>query len=313
MALGALGGAAMALAAPVRANSQQHTVVRLGAQPDDDITPILFGIKTGIFTKLGLDVQVGSSTGGSAIAAAVAGGSIDIGHANLVALLTAHLRGLPFTIVAGSGTYVAEHPDAALVVAKDSPVKSAAELNGKTASMPGLRDIFQIGIMAWMDQSGGDSATLKFLEIPNVVVPVALQQGRTDTAMLINPSLVSALDTGKVRILAHSFDAIAKRFLIAAWFCTNQYVTQNPDVIHRFVVGLRQAASYTNAHPADTVDMLSSYSQINVDLIKRMQRSITALTLDPIEIQPVIDLAAKYKIIERAFPATELIASPFVK
>jgi hypothetical protein len=42
-------------------------------------------------------------------------------------------------------------------------------------------------------------------------------------------------------------------------------------------------------------------------VIKSMTRATTAIKLDPHDLQPLIDAAARYKLIERAFPAEELI------
>lgn len=308
-ALGVLGATALTVSRPARASSQPLPVVRVGAQPDDDVTPVLYGIRSGIFERLGLSVKVQRAPGGAAIASAVAGGSIDIGHSNMLPLIIAHTRGLAFTIVAGAGLYLADHPDGALVVAADAPIRTASDLNGKIASVPSLRDIFQLAIMAWVDRQGGDSSTVKFIEVPNAVVPEALGQRRIDAAMLVNPSLIAALDTQKVRVLAHSFDALAERFLIAAWFCDETYAQRNHDLIRRFREGIRQAASYTNTHPQETVAVLASFSRIKADLIKRMQRNIAELSLNPKDIQPLIDASVKYKLIANGFPARELTAS----
>jgi hypothetical protein len=41
--------------------------------------------------------------------------------------------------------------------------------------------------------------------------------------------------------------------------------------------------------------------------VKQMHHTYSATSFDPREIQPVIDLAAKYKIIPRGFSASEFI------
>ena len=42
-------------------------------------------------------------------------------------------------------------------------------------------------------------------------------------------------------------------------------------------------------------------------MIRRMQRTEAATTLDAAEIQPVVDLLARFKEIPASFPAKELI------
>jgi ABC-type nitrate/sulfonate/bicarbonate transport system substrate-binding protein len=54
--------------------------VRVGAAPDEQSKPILWAQQSGLFARNGLDVSIVPLTGGgAAIAAAVTGGSLDIG------------------------------------------------------------------------------------------------------------------------------------------------------------------------------------------------------------------------------------------
>jgi NitT/TauT family transport system substrate-binding protein len=308
-ALGRLGAVALVTALPLRGRTQALVPLRVASAPDDDVTPILYGQQTGIFRRLGLDVQLQAASSGAAVAAAVAGGAIEIGKSSLIAVIAAHARAVPFTVVAGSGLYVAETPNAGLIVAKDARLRSGADLAGKTASCAALKDLSQLATMAWVDQHGGDSSAVKFLELPASAVPEALQQGRIDASTVANPLLAEALDTGKIRLLGRSFDAIARRFAIATWFATRDFTAKNPDVTRRFADGLRQAATYTNAHPVETIPLLANFAKIKPETIAHMQRNLIATTLDPNDYQPVINAAAKYKLIAAGFSATELLAA----
>ena len=58
--------------------AQSLTLIRTAAIADDDATTILYAIKSGAFKRAGLDVEFQALANGSAIAAGVIGGSIDI-------------------------------------------------------------------------------------------------------------------------------------------------------------------------------------------------------------------------------------------
>jgi NitT/TauT family transport system substrate-binding protein len=219
------------------------------------------------------------------------------------------LRGLSFKIVAPSGLYLSSAPTTGLIVAKDSPYKSGADLNGKTFSAASLRDLDEIAIRGWVDQNGGDSTTLKFIELPNAAVPQALSQHRIDAAALVNPTLFEALSSGDVKLLGRAFDSIGHRFMIAVWFCSPAYGQRNPDVLRRFAQAFHEAATFTNSHHDQTVDLLANFSHIKPEVIGKMVRSTTGLTLSVPDLQPEIDAAARYKMIDHAFSATELLAA----
>ena len=75
----------------------------------------------------------------------------------------------------------------------------------------------------------------------------------------------------------------------------------------RFTGVLRQAAQLANAHHPDTAALLADYFKGDPKVYASMARVEFADTLDPHDIQPLIDAAAKYKAIDRTFPAQEMI------
>jgi ABC-type nitrate/sulfonate/bicarbonate transport system substrate-binding protein len=68
---------------PCAAHAQSSDLIplRVGAAMDDQSKPVFYALDNGLFAKAGLDVQlVALSGGGAAIAAAVVGGSLDLGR-----------------------------------------------------------------------------------------------------------------------------------------------------------------------------------------------------------------------------------------
>jgi NitT/TauT family transport system substrate-binding protein len=306
--LSTAAGAAVSIGFPAIVRAQGLTTVRVGLALEDDATPVLYGVQSGLFKKAGLDVQVQSVPSGAAGAAAVAGGALDIGKSSMISLVSAHVHGLPFSLIAASGVYTSEAPIAALLVPKTSPIKTGADFAGKTISAASLQDLAAVATEAWIDMHGGSASSLRVLELPSSAVAAALEQGTIDGATVVDPALAEALDGGKMNVLGHSFSAIADRFLIAAFFCTNDYIAKNGDTIRRFNAALHDAVVYTNAHHGETLPLIAAWSKIPPATLARMTRSTSGAVLDPAEIQPLIAAAAKYKVIAKTYPAQELIA-----
>jgi NitT/TauT family transport system substrate-binding protein len=302
-------GAALAVSAlPARSMAQARTVVRVQSTIDDSVTPVLYGVQAGTFAKAGLDVQLQQAASGAALMAGVTGGSIEIGKASPIPLIVAHTRGIPIQVIEGSALFLAENPITAMIVLKDSPIRTAADLSGKIVAVPALKTLDQISIQSWVDDHGGNSALVKFVELPqSAVIAAALLQGRIDAANLVIPNLAEALSSGHFRVLSRPFESIGKRFLIAVWFCMRDWAQQNPQTVAQFGRAFTEAATYTNAHHNETVDMLAAYSHIDPAVIRAMTRATTAVKLDPRDLQPTIDAAARYKLIDKPFPAEELI------
>ena len=309
IALGAAFGLQRAVADAQSPSAR--TAVRVASAPDEDILATLWAIQSGIFQKHGLDVDLRLSNSGSAVAAGVIGHAIDIGKSSLFSLIAAHLRSIPFELVAAAAVYDSNIPTVGLLVKTGSAIRTAADLNDKTISVQALNDQYAVAVKAWADQRGGDSSTLHFLELPNSAAAQAIDAGRVDAAATTNPILSEALAAGKVQLIGHPFDGIGRFFIQAAYFCTSDYARDNRDTVERFARAIEESSAYVNAHHAQTATVLSNFTKVPLDVISHMTRTELTAKLDPAGIQPVIDAAFKYKSIDRTFDAKEMIA-PFM-
>jgi NitT/TauT family transport system substrate-binding protein len=295
------------LSAPGVVAAQGLTQMTLGGVPEESVTPALWAAQSGMFRKAGLNVDVQPAASGNAIAAGVAGGAYAVGKSSLPAIIAAHAHGLPFVFVAGGSLYDTKFPYSVLTVKADSPLKTAAELNGKLIAVPSLSDITTYATKAWVDAHGGDSTSLKLLEFPFAQIPDALAAGRVEAGFIADPVLQQAIDDKKVRIFAHAFDAVAPEFMVTGWFVTMDYWNKNKADLQKFYRVMQDADKYVVGHPADTVSVLSAFSKVDPAVIAKTHR-IGYAPLEPKYIQPVIDILAKYKAIPATFDAKELIA-----
>jgi NitT/TauT family transport system substrate-binding protein len=293
--------------APLRA--QPAPLIEVAASSNDSTTAAVYAVKAGLFKAAGLNVDLTPMSSGSAVAAAVAGGSVQIGASSLLALITAHVKHVPFTIIASSALF--DNSDAnyvQLVVKKDSPLRTARDLNGKTIASPGLKDLNAIATLAWIDQNGGDSSTVKVVELSSAASVQAIAAERVDATVLATPYLSAAVDGGTARVFGNAYAAISRSFLTVGWFTTDDYAAKNRDVVARFARVMRDAAIYCNTHPTDTVDMIAEFGKLDPNVVRHMSRARFAPYLSAAMIQPLVDVAAKYKVIDATFNAQELIS-----
>jgi NitT/TauT family transport system substrate-binding protein len=252
-------------------------------------------------------VVIERSSSSSAVAAAVLSGALDLGKASVFSLVVAHSKGIPFVLEAPASIWNTESPSSALVVAKGSPIRTGRDFNGKTVSVPALHDLYQTGISAWVDQHGGDSRTVKFLELPHHAVAEALVAGRIDAAELAPPILAEAVQSGQAQIIGRANDAISKHFISTAYFCAGDYAAKTVDALARFRKALSESATYANANRSKMIPLLVAYSGVEAKVLAEMPPVGAARQLESRLIQPLIDAALKYKSIAAPFPAKEMI------
>jgi len=305
----ALGGG-LVLSGGVSGLAQDLPAIKIAAPANDTVTSALYALKAGLFRRAGLNVEIVPMNSGAAVASAVAGGAVQIGNSSLITLIEAHAKGVPFTLVATSGMIESDVPYSEMVVKRDAPYKTARDLNGKTVASPALRDLNAIAMANWIDRNGGDSTTVRFVELPAPAIPPAIADGRIDAGIVGTPYLQAGLDDGSIRVFAKAFDAVARRFIHIAWFTTTDYATKNRDIIERFARVMHDAAVYSNAHPAETAPLIVDFGKVDPKLAPRMARVTFAEYLSAPMIQPLVDVAARYKVIDKSFDAQDLI-SPY--
>jgi NitT/TauT family transport system substrate-binding protein len=304
-ALGYLA-AAGTVALPLRVRAAD--TLRIAAALEATAVPLLYGIQSGVFRQLGLTIDVQSMSSGAAVSAAVVGGALEIGHTSLLAVLNAHVRGVPLKLIAPGWNYLNSDPRGGLLVQKDAPYRTGRDFTGKTFAASSIGDLKSLIIRAWVDKTGGDSKSIKFVEIPAAAEVPALQSGRIDGIVAFDPWIDIALASGQVRAIADPSEAIASRYLVTGWIARTDYVAANPEIARKFASGMRTSALYANGHASEMAPVLAPFLKQTVADVARARLLPLATALDPREIQPVIDIAARYGAIPNGFPASQLIA-----
>ena len=305
-----LGVAALLALSKGRALAQTSSIRVIGP-PNDGYKAVWYGVKGGLFHKNGIEVEATLINSGAAAAAALIGGTADVAFTNATTLIAAHAKDLPMQVIAPGTLFVADGTmSTALLTLKDSPVHTGRDLNGKVVGSVALGDTMAASIQAWVDQTGGDSKTVKIIEVPASAVVQMLQEGRVAAAAVNEPAASQAIATGNTRGLVNPNSAIAKQFLAGAFVVMAPAAEKNAEAMRRFAQAMREAEAYTNTHFPETVDLVASYSGIAPDVVAKSVRFTDADYADPALLQPVINVLVKYGIIARGFPATELI-SPY--
>jgi NitT/TauT family transport system substrate-binding protein len=303
-----LAGGAAFCAFPAFAEAQAVAHLTLGTAPiDSGMTPVI-ALRGGFYKKYGLDVDISEMNSGAAVSAAVVGGALKIGSTSLMGLIQAHTKGIPFQIVTPAAAYRTQRPSDVLLVRADSPIRSAADFNGKTIATPALHDLLSVTTMAWIDQHGGDSKTIHQVELPPAATPAALQTGRIDAAAMSEPRVSQLVRAGEARAVGKPYDVIAEKFLISGFFAQPDVIAANRDAIERLARAHHDANVFANAHPDQTAPWLADVAKLDVAAVLQSNRAYMSEVLVPADIQPMIDAAARFNIIDRSFDAKEIIS-----
>jgi NitT/TauT family transport system substrate-binding protein len=290
------------------AHGQSVTLLRVVGPPNDGYKAVYYGVRSGIFRRYGLDVRPSIVSSGAAAAAALSGGAADVAYTNILTLVQAHTHNVPMVFIAPGALLLVDKSPTMTLVLRDSPFRTGRDLNGKTLGSSSLRDINSAATMAWVDKTGGDSKTLHVIEVPASAGGAFLEEHRADAVTLNEPAVSQAMASGKLRILANPYEAVGTGET-AGFAAMAPFVEQNRDAMARFAKAMHEASVYTNAHLPQTVDLVAAYSGVTVDAVAHSVRFIDAEYLEPKNLQPMIDLCARYGLIDKAFPAQDVISA----
>jgi NitT/TauT family transport system substrate-binding protein len=294
---------------PNAARAQTTTPLKIGIIPAEICGQIIYGAEGGYFTRAGLDVQTETFSSGGAIASALAGGALDIGMVDLTSMINAHVHGIPFIGLAAALVNSSEAPTFGIVVRGDSNIRVARDFNNKSIGVNGLNNIAQVSAMAWIDNNGGISKSVKFVELPLPAKAAAIKAGTIDASLDTEPFLTFGLDQG-FRAFYMDVKPIASPYLLDLFAATQDWAQQNRPAVAKFIAAVRATSLWANANRALTAPMLAKATHIPLDVVQRMRRGAFAVDNDPKLIQPVIDAVVRYGIIDKGFPASELIYKP---
>ena len=278
--------------------------VNVGTIPSDVSGVLIYGVDRGTFARSGLALTVTTLTSGPVVANAVAGGSLDIGAANVGSLCVARSRGVPFKIIAPAGIADEAASGDIIAVPKDSPIKTAAELNGKTVAIVALKTMQHAAALAWIDKHGGDSKSVKFIEVPFPEMGAALEAHRVDAALPTEPFTTSIPN---VRAIGTQWEALRMPFPVFAFFATESWLAVHGDVALTFASVIRETAVWANSHRKQTAKMLATFAHLDPQLARSMGRSTYGTSLDASMIQPIIDIQVKYGMMNAPIDPNEMI------
>jgi NitT/TauT family transport system substrate-binding protein len=302
----AMVGAAGSIPFFARAAAAELTSIRLGIIPIESSCLAFYAKENGFFQSADLDVATDMNPSSPAVASAVVARTYDIAFSGISTLAAAHAKGLPFVLVAPSGMIEPGVVAGGITVATQSPIRTAKDLNGKTFAASGLNTQAEYGPRAWIDKHGGDSTTCKFVEMPFPQVADAIASGRVDAGYLVEPFLTAAVKRNLVHVLASGDDAIGTTFLASGWYALASWAKAHPDTVAAFATAIAQAAHWANANSAKVVPIIAEHLKLDPAVTAAVPRTLYADRLVASQVQPWIDVTAKYAKFS-PFPSAELI------
>jgi NitT/TauT family transport system substrate-binding protein len=242
----AVAGAA-ALSAPVAAQQKTEQVTVAQAFQSVQYLPLYVGIDKGFFKKHGLDVTKTTAGGGANGVASVIQGSATFSLQDPMTAVLANLKGAKLHNVAS----VVNGVPVWIVVKNDAPIKSIADLSGKTiatAIAPSTSTYLLRDILSKQHVKATEQDVLIGTEIAPLIA------GKVDAAAVYEPYVEQALAQG-CRVLYEYAKAVPGGYAFSTIDAADETIKSKPQVVQAFVDGLEDAIRYMHADQAGATEV----------------------------------------------------------
>jgi NitT/TauT family transport system substrate-binding protein len=287
-----------------------QTKLNIGTMKIGDLSPFFIATERGFFKDAGLDINVTAMVGGAAIQPALSSGALNIGWSNVVSVYQGHLEGLDYRFIANGAINKRGTNDVfGFQVAEGSNIKSAKDLSGKTVAVNTLGNIMQAASAHWIDNNGGDSSKVKWVEVPFPQMEAAIVQKHIDAFGAVEPFVtVPSKVNKKTRVLGYTLGGIAPRLLIASYFSSDAWIQKNGDAVKAFITAVNRGIDAHNANPEEAKATIAKHTGLKPELLKLVALPAFEKPIVESDLQPLMDVALRYKLISRKFQPREVIS-----
>ncbi|MDI4648138.1 ABC transporter substrate-binding protein [Cohnella hashimotonis] len=252
------------------------------------MTPLVaqLGINDGSYEKAGIEIEEKDFTAGSDMVQALVGGSLDVVLGSYEHVLRQIQNGLGVKAYAEIFNGVGY----SLVVKKDAPYQSLAEVKGKTLAVTKVGSLSDTGLREGLKEAGLDPE--KDVKLINggsgATMLAAIESGQAAGGMVSEPTLSQMVATGNYRVLYDPPFEFAGIVIMAK----TDWVAKNQDLMKQFLKvsgAVNARAQQDPDSAAATVQKL--FDKVPADVLK--QAVATQLTKVP-EGLKVTEAGAEY-------------------
>ena len=226
-------------------------VVRIVVLPGTQLFPMAIMEKQGIAKKYNLDIKRRDVVSVEALYTSLRAGEVDVGFGAWVSIALFRSQGADLTAVYSMYGFTND-----VLVRKDSPLKSFADLKGKRIGLfggpaAGTTTLFRLESIKFFSFDPMKESKVQFGAPP--LLRGLLAKGEIDAALLLDPLIVSMLETGEFRSIGNIGDIYREKTgtdpLLVAVVTHGNFYKKNPDAVRRFVTAYKESVDYIKAHP----------------------------------------------------------------
>ncbi|MFI6602043.1 ABC transporter substrate-binding protein [Nonomuraea sp. NPDC050536] len=192
------------------------------------------------------------------------------------------------------GLYQAAPNTFDLMVAKGSPIKTVADLRGKTILVNTLNNVGTLAVITTLKAAGLAATDVKFAEKPFPDMANAVAAGQADAAWMTEPFITATQAQQGFTKLADTMVNETADLPIAAWVATDDWVKNNPKTLAAFKRAISKAQRLAAGDRKEVEAVLPTYTKIDAATASKITLGVFPVSVDAGKLQKVADLMKEY-------------------
>ncbi|XXF08454.1 sulfonate ABC transporter substrate-binding protein [Pseudomonas sp. D2-3] len=253
----------------------------------------------------GIDVKWTEFPGGPQLLEGLNVGSVDFGTTGETPPVFAQAAGADLL-------YVAFEPPAptseAILVAKDSPINSVAELKGKKVALNKGSNVHYLLVRA-LEEAGLNYSDIQPVYLPPADARAAFERGSVDAWVIWDPFQAAAEQQLQARTLVDGKGLVSNHQFYLA---TRAYAEQHPEVVEALVEEIRAIGEWVKANndaaTAQVAPLLGLSADITRLAVQRQSYGAQLITPEVVEAQQKIaDAFTALKLIPKQLAISDVV------
>jgi len=229
-------------------------------------SPASLGPRAGIFQRHGLELEILYTEGAGQTMQPVISGNIDIGVSiGTYGAFGAYAKGAPIRIIGAEST----GEDAYWYVRTDSPVKSMADMDGRTISFSTVGASTHSHVLGLIDKYKVNAKPVATGGFPATFTQV--MSGLIDAGWSAPPYAMEALRKGEIRIIVRAAElALVKDHTIRVLIANKNSLEAKPDVFSRFMRAYRETVDWMYSGD-EALKVYSEFAGVSIEDARRIR------------------------------------------
>ncbi|WP_144061457.1 ABC transporter substrate-binding protein [Bacillus sp. 1NLA3E] len=237
--------------------------------PDNPVFDLVYlADELGYFEKTNTRPKYVGKIASPQIIPLVGTGDIDFGTRMVPLVISAIASGADMEVVAAGGETLKKAPHMKYFVRKDSGIKEAKDLEGKTIGINSFGACSEFVTKKWLKKQGVNVDSIKWVVVPDDQNEQAVVSGGVDLAIIHPPHSGGAEKNPELKRLWTDYDLDHGLGGMSPYTVNGKFAKEHPEAVKDFVAAISKAGNWVNENPEEARKLIGKRLGMDVNKVE---------------------------------------------